>query len=267
MSALMKGLKGLACPASSPAPSESGRKKRARRGARTSLARSTPRMLCVNTRCPTGPSRAKRPPRSASPQKVGESLCLHHSGPNSRRWSTPSRIGARFRAHAAKRSGWNSAPTSQVHLHQTSLLRDWSSTSNLGTTTFLSTTENSSQYKQPGTGIAADTSALYLQAGAGSISNAIVDAQLTHPVRRDDDAEMPRAPLAHDILTPRRRVGGRCRKWAVSTQQPADKRRCASCITCGLQFAHGEARLQQWCHRESNNAYVHAQLYQRRCCS
>ena len=90
-------------------------------------------------------------------------------------------------------------------------------------------------------------------------SNAIVDAQLTHPVSRDNDAEMPAAPLTHDIATPRRRIGGRCRKWAVSTQQPADKRRYASCLICGLQFAHGEARLQQWSNRDSNNAYVHAQ--------
>ena len=51
------------------------------------------------------------------------------------------------------------------------------------------------------------------------LSNAIVDAQLTHPVSRDDDAEMPAAPLAHDIATPRRRIGGRCRKWAVSSSQ------------------------------------------------
>ena len=70
---------------------------------------------------------------------------------------------------------------------------------------------------------------------------------------------MPAAPLTQDIATPRRRIGGRCRKWAVSTQQPTDKRRCASNTICGSQFAHGEARLQQWCHRDSHNAYVHDQ--------
>ena len=45
-----------------------------RHAARTSLAHSTPRMLCVNTHYPTGPSWAKRPPRSASPTDVGRSL-------------------------------------------------------------------------------------------------------------------------------------------------------------------------------------------------
>ena len=42
--------------------------------ARTSLAHSTPRMLCVNTRYPTGQSRAKRLPRSASLIDVAGSL-------------------------------------------------------------------------------------------------------------------------------------------------------------------------------------------------
>ena len=46
---------------------------RARHVALTSLAHSTPR-----THYPTGPSRAKRPPISASSIKVGESPCLHH---------------------------------------------------------------------------------------------------------------------------------------------------------------------------------------------
>ena len=119
------------------------------------------------------------------------------------------------------------------------------------------TTETRSQYQAFGTGIAADMSAQYLQQEKGSISNAIVDAELTHPVSQDDDT--CDAPLTHDIATPRRRIGGRCRKWAVSTQQPADIRRCASCIICGLQFAHGEARLQQWGNRDSNSACVHAQ--------
>ena len=51
-------------PASTLAPSESARK-RARHTARTSLAHSTPRMLCVNTHYPSDPSRAKCPSRSA----------------------------------------------------------------------------------------------------------------------------------------------------------------------------------------------------------
>ena len=65
--------------------------------------------------------------------------------------------------------------------------------------------------------------------------------------------------LVHDIATPRRQVGGRCRKWAVSTQQIADKRKCAACCMCDQQFSHGDARLQQWFNCNSQRAYVHAQ--------
>ena len=54
-------------------------------------------------------------------------------------------------------------------------------------------------------------------------SDAIVNAQLTHLVSRDDapqgqdapnasDVPMPDAPTVHDITTPRRTIGGRCRK-------------------------------------------------------
>ena len=51
------------------------------------------------------------------------------------------------------------------------------------------TTETGSQYQAFGTGIAADISAQNLQAMEGSISNAIVDGQLTHPNSRDDDTD------------------------------------------------------------------------------
>ena len=60
-------------PASSPALSASGRR-RARHAARTSLAHSTPRMLCVSTHYPSDPNRAKRPPRLASPTDFGGSV-------------------------------------------------------------------------------------------------------------------------------------------------------------------------------------------------
>ena len=53
-------------------------------------------------------------------------------------------------------------------------------------------------------------------------------------------------------------IGGRCRKWCISTQPTSDKRKCAACCVCGQQFSHGEARFQQWGNRESNNAYFHA---------
>ena len=101
------------------------------------------------------------------------------------------------------------------------------------------------------------SSTQHLPGGEGNIPNAIVDAQLTHAISRDDDTEMPAAPLTHDISTPRRLIGGRCRKWAVSTQNAADKRRCASCTMCGHQFTRGEPRLQQWCNRDSHRAQVH----------
>ena len=63
-----------------------------------------------------------------------------------------------------------------------------------------------------------------------SNSTAIVDAQMTPPTSRDDDgqmqdaprtddAPMPEALAVHDIATPRRQVGGRCRKWVIGTQQ------------------------------------------------
>ena len=80
------------------------------------------------------------------------------------------------------------------------------------------TTETSPQHQAPGTCTAAATPAQYLQAGEGSISNPIVDAQLTHPLSRHDGAEMLAFPLMHDVATQRRRAGGRCRKWAVSKQ-------------------------------------------------
>ena len=69
---------------------------------------------------------------------------------------------------------------------------------------------------------------------------------------------MPDVPAVHDIDTPRRTIGGRCRKWCISAQPPAGKRKCAACSMCGTRFTHGEARLQQWCNSQTNNHYVHA---------
>ena len=81
-------------------------------------------------------------------------------------------------------------------------------------------------------------------------SDAIVDAQLTHLISRDDapqgqdapnvpDALMPDLPTVHDIATPRRTVGGRCRKWCISAQPASGKRKCAACNLCGIRFTHG----------------------------
>ena len=100
-------------------------------------------------------------------------------------------------------------------------------------------------------------------------SDVIVNAQLTHRISRDDapqgedapnvsDVLMPDVPTVHDIATPRRTIGGRCRKWCFSAQPPAGKRKCAACSMCGTRFTHGEARLQQWGNRQTNNHYVHA---------
>ena len=69
---------------------------------------------------------------------------------------------------------------------------------------------------------------------------------------------MPDAPTVHDFATPRRTVGGRCRKWCISAQPASGKRKCAACNLCGIRFTQGEARLQQWGSRETNHHYVHA---------
>ena len=106
-------------------------------------------------------------------------------------------------------------------------------------------------------------------AGVDLNSDAIVDAQLTHLISRDDAPQgqdapnasgvpMPDAPTVHDIATPRRTVGGRCRKWCISAQPASGKRKCAACSLCGVRFTHGEARLHQWGSRDTTNHYVHA---------
>ena len=69
---------------------------------------------------------------------------------------------------------------------------------------------------------------------------------------------MPDTPTVHDIATPRRTVGGRCRKWCISAQPASGKRKFAACSLCGIRFTHGEARLQQWGSRDTTNHYVHA---------
>ena len=76
-------------------------------------------------------------------------------------------------------------------------------------------------------------------AGDDLNSNVFVNAQLTHLISRDGDAQgqdatnvpdvlMPDAPAVHDIATQRRIIGGRCRRWCISAQPPSGKRRCAA---------------------------------------
>ena len=86
-------------------------------------------------------------------------------------------------------------------------------------------------------------------------SDAIVDAQLTHLISRDDatqgqdapnvsDVPMPDAPTVHDIATPRRTVGGRCRKWCISAQPASGKRKCAACNLCEKRVCNSGATVK-----------------------
>ena len=106
-------------------------------------------------------------------------------------------------------------------------------------------------------------------AGDDLNSDAIVNTQLTHLISRDDaaqgqdapcvsDVPMPDAPAGHDIATPRRIIGGRCRKWCISAQPASGERKCAACNLCGIRFTQGEACLQQCGNRETNHHYEHA---------
>ena len=106
-------------------------------------------------------------------------------------------------------------------------------------------------------------------AGANENSDAIVNAQLTQLISRDDQAQgqgatsnqdvlMPDSSVVRDIATPRRMSGGRCRKWCISAQPPTGKRKRAACCMCGTRFTHGEARLQQSCNRQTNHHNGHA---------
>ena len=109
-------------------------------------------------------------------------------------------------------------------------------------------------------------SAQYQQTGDCRIAHIIETAQPTHLISSAEDADMqpnpatPR-PEAHDIATPRRSIGGRCRKWVVSTQDPSltNKHTCAACTICSKQFTPGEPRLQQWGCTDVQRSYVHAQ--------
>ena len=114
-----------------------------------------------------------------------------------------------------------------------------------------------------------DSMVQHQQAGEVQTTHITNAAQLTHPISCADDVDMTPAPVptrsdTHGIATAtaaRRSIGGRCRKWAVSTQDPSqsNKRKCAACTTCGHQFTPGEPRLQQWADRNAQRAYVHAQ--------
>ena len=81
----------------------------------------------------------------------------------------------------------------------------------------------------------AESLAQYQRTGECRMAHIIDAAQLTHPISRAEDIDLPSnlvtpRPDTDDIATPRRRIGGRCRKWAVSTQATS-KRKCAACTT------------------------------------
>ena len=101
-------------------------------------------------------------------------------------------------------------------------------------------------------------------------SDVIVNAQLTHLVSRDDapqgqdapnvsDVPMPDAPTVHDIATPRRIIGGRCRKWCISAQPASGKCKCAACCTC---VEHDSLMVKRVYNSgatvKTNHHYVHA---------
>ena len=119
----------------------------------------------------------------------------------------------RFRAHATERPGWNSAPASSISAGP-AIRGIGTVPANLRTTTFFSDGE---QFPVPGT-----WDRYCCRYVSSVLASRCRHPQLTHPISQDDDVEMPPAPLTHDIATPRRRIGGRCRKWAVSTQHPSD---------------------------------------------
>ena len=140
-------------------------------------------------------------------------------------------------------------------------------------------TEFLTQYQQTGEGqptatstdnqpqvLVSVASAQYQQTGECRMAHFIEAAQPTHLVSSTEDADMQLSPAtprpdAHGIATPRRSIGGRCRKWVVSTQDPSliNKRTCAACTICSKQFTPGEPRSQQWGNRDAQRAYVHAQ--------
>ena len=94
-------------------------------------------------------------------------------------------------------------------------------------------TEFLTQYRQTGEGqstassmdnqpvLVAVASAQYQQTGEYRMAHTIDTAQPTHLISSTEDADMQPSPAtprpdAH-VATPRRSIGGRCRKWGVST--------------------------------------------------
>ena len=95
------------------------------------------------------------------------------------------------------------------------------------------------------------------------MAHIVETAQLTQPFSSSDEVVMQPNPATSrpdtdDIATPRRRIGGRCCKWVISTQANS-KRTCAACSMCHNEFSPGEPRLQQWSNRNAARHYVLAQ--------
>ena len=178
---------------------------------------------------------------------------------NTSRCPTEPRIGARLRARSAaparqqslhicagtEHSGWDSVPANWNGPTTSTLdkpIDGMVSYQPIGNDLTPLTTERGVKSQLPGNGTTVAMPAQFLPTGETYIPNSIVEAQLTHPISRDDDIEMPAAPLTHDISAPRRLNGGRCRKWAVSTHQTTEKLRCASCTICVAPSLHRAKR-------------------------
>ena len=122
--------------------------------------------------------------------------------------------------------------------------------------------ECTAQYQQTGEGqpaatitdnpqsTATESLAQCQQTGECRMAHFIEASQPTHLISSTKDADMQPNPAtphpdAHGIATPRRSIGGRCRKWVVvSTQDTSltNKRTCAACTICSKQFTPGEPR-------------------------
>ena len=93
------------------------------------------------------------------------------------------------------------------------------------------------QYQQTGKGqsTASSSEAQYQQIGECRMAHIVDTAQPTHLISSAEDADMklsPDTPRSDTLIaTPRRSIGGRCRKWVVSTQDSSstNKRACAVC--------------------------------------
>ena len=122
------------------------------------------------------------------------------------------------------------------------------------------TTDISSKNQPLGNCTSGNTPAQYLPSGEGRTSRNIAGAPLTQPFSGDGDAGIPAALLVHDMATPRRQVGSRCRMWAVGQhnrlQTSANVLPAARAVTNSAVVKHD---CNKWSNRNSHCAFVDAQ--------